>query len=110
MISVKLNLMQSNAGFPMAKTAMEEVLDASRIPKVVLVRNSVELKKIFLEAASLEVTGISKPFILFVTMLDAYSSTSQETRISIEAKFNRLQFGADDYYPLVSDLIIIEDR
>ena len=68
MFSVKFDLMQSNAGFPMAKTAMEEVLDASNIPKSGFCKKLSRIKENFLAAASLEVTGISKPFILFVTI------------------------------------------
>ena len=58
---------------------------------------------------SLKITDISNPVTLIVTVLNTPSSTSQEMRFSVKAKFNRLQFGVDDYYPLVSDLILIED-
>ena len=53
--------MQSNAGFPMATTAMKKVLYASRLPKVVFVSKSVELKESFLVTGSLEATGLPKP-------------------------------------------------
>ena len=110
MFSVNFDLTQSNAGFPLATTAMKKVLDASKFPNVVFVSNSVELKgNFFYVTGSLTVRGISNPVIVIVKVLDTYSSNSQEIRFSIEAKFNRLQFGADDYYPLVSDPIIIQD-
>jgi hypothetical protein len=44
-----------------------------------------------------------------VTVLENYSLDSEKMRFSIRASFNRRQFGADGYYPLVSDAIIIED-
>ena len=110
MFSVKFDLMQSNAGFPLATVAMKKVLDASRFPSVVFVSKSVKFKEnFFYVTGSLKVRDISNPVILIVKALDTYSSNSQQIRFSIEAKFNRLQFGADGYYPLVSELIIIQD-
>ena len=107
--SVNFDLMQSNAGFPLATVAMKKVLDASRFPNVIFVSKSVEFKDFFYVTGSLKVRDISNPVILIVKALDTYSSNSQQIRFSIEAKFNRLQFGADGYYPLVSELIIIQD-
>ena len=108
--SVNFDLMQSNAGFPLATVAMKKVLDARRFPNVVFVSTSVEFKEnFFYVTGSLKVRDISNPVILIVKALDTYSSNSQQIRFSIEAKFNRLQFGADGYYPLVSELIIIQD-
>ena len=108
--SVNFDLTQSNAGFPLATTAMKKVLHASKFPDVVFVSNSVKLKEnFFYVTGSLTVRGISNPVILIVKVLDNYSLNSQEIRFSIEAKFNRLQFGSDGYYPLVSELIIIQD-
>ena len=110
MFSVNFDLMQSNAGFPVATVAMKKVLDASRFPNVVFVSKSVEFKKnFFYVTGSLKVRDISNPVTLIVKVLDTYSSNNQQIRFSIEAKFNRLQFGADDYYPLVSEIIIIQD-
>ena len=110
MFSVNFDLMQSNAGFPLATVAMKKVLDARRFPNVVFISTSVEFKEnFFYVTGSLKVRDISNPVILIVKALDTYSSNSQQIRFSIEAKFNRLQFGADGYYPLVSELIIIQD-
>ena len=110
MFSVKFDLMKSNAGFPMATRAMKKVLDAGRFPNVDFVSKSVEFKENFFYVVGLlKARDVTNPVTLIVTVLDNYSSASEEIRFSIEAKFNRLQFGADDYYPLVSDLIIIED-
>ena len=47
MFSVNFNLMQSNAGFPLATEAMKKVLDASRFPNVVFVSELVEFKENF---------------------------------------------------------------
>ena len=110
MFSVKFDLTKSNAGFPLATRAMKKVLDASRFPNAEFVSKSVELKgNFFYVVGSLKVRDVTNLVFLIVTVLDNYSSTSKEIRFAIEAKFNRLQFGADDYYPLVNDLIIIED-
>ena len=40
--SVKFDLMKSNAGFPLATTAMKQVLDAYRFPEVTFESKSVE--------------------------------------------------------------------
>ena len=45
--SVNFDLMQSNAGFPLATVAMKKVLDASRFPNVVFVSELVEFKENF---------------------------------------------------------------
>jgi polyisoprenoid-binding protein YceI len=102
--------MQSNAGFLLATKAMKQVLDAYRFPTVIFESTSVEFKdEKFHVIGFLKVRNVSKPVNLKVTVLENYSSNSEKVRFSIRASFNRRQFGADDYYPLVSDAIIIED-
>ncbi len=96
--------------FFLATRALKKVLAASSFPNVEFVSKSVELNEnFFYVTGSLKVRDVTNPVILIVTVLDNYSSASKEMRFAIEAKFNRLKFGADDYYPLVSDLIILED-
>ena len=108
--SVKFDLMQSNAGFPLATKAMKQVLDAYKFPKVMFKSNSVELTdKKFNVTGSLKIRNIKKPVNLIVTVLENYNSDSIKLRFSIRTRFNRRQFGADGYYPLVRDAIIIED-
>ena len=108
--SVKFDLMQSNAGFPLATKAMKKVLDAYRFPSVVYESGSVKFKdESFQIEGLLKIRNVSKPVNLIVTVLENYSSDSETIRFSIRASFNRRQFGADGYYPLVSDAIIIED-
>jgi polyisoprenoid-binding protein YceI len=108
--SVKFDLMQSNAGFPLATKAMKKVLDAYRFPSVVFESGSVKFKdESFQIVGLLKIRNVSKPVNLIVTVLENYSSDSETIRFSIRASFNRRQFGADGYYPLVSDAIIIED-
>ena len=110
MFLVKFDLMKSNAGFPLATRALKKVLAAGSFPNVEFVSKSVELNEnFFYVTGSLKVRDVTNPVILIVTVLDNYSSASKEMRFAIEAKFNRLKFGVDDYYPLVSDLIILED-
>tara|TARA_Y100000385_G_C13041146_1_gene615322 strand:+ start:371 stop:919 length:549 start_codon:yes stop_codon:yes gene_type:complete len=107
---VEFDLMQSNAGFLLATKAMKQVLDAYRFPTVIFESTSVEFKdEKFHVIGFLKVRNVSKPVNLKVTVLENYSSNSEKVRFSIRASFNRRQFGADDYYPLVSDAIIIED-
>ena len=108
--SVNFDLMQSNAGFPLATKAMKHVLDAYRFPNVVFESETVEFKdEKFNVVGFLEIRSVSKPVNLIVTVLENYSSASEKIRFSIRASFNRRQFGADGYYPLVHDAIIIED-
>ena len=107
---VEFDLMQSNAGFLLATKAMKQVLDAYRVPTVIFESTSVEFKDEKVHVIGfLKVRNVSKPVNLKVTVLENYSSNSEKVRFSIRASFNRRQFGADDYYPLVSDAIIIED-
>ena len=108
--SVKFDLMQSNAGFPIATKAMKQVLDAYTFPIVNFESNSVELKeKDFKVRGFLKIRDISKPVNLLVTAIEEYSSASEKIQFSIRAKFDRRRFGADAYYPLVNEAIIIED-
>lgn len=107
---VKFDLTQSNAGFFLATTAMKQVLDADRFPYVTFQSYQVEFKdKGFFVIGYLKVRDVSKPVNLFVDVLNDYNSASEEIRFSIKAKFNRLQFGADGYYPIVGDQIAIKD-
>ena len=108
--AVKFDLMRSNAGFPFATEAMKQVLDAYKFPEVTFESGSVEFKdEKFLIRGFLKVRNVSKSVYLLVTVLENYSSDSEKIRFSIQASFNRRQFGADGYYPLVRDAIIIED-
>jgi len=108
--SVKFDLMQSNAGFPLATKAMKQVLDAYKFPEVIFKSNSVKFTdEKFNVTGFLKVRNVTKPVNLIVTVLENYSSDSEKIRFSIRTRFNRRQFGADGYYPLVRDAIIIED-
>ena len=108
--SVKFDLMKSNAGFPLATTAMKQVLDAYRFPEVTFESKSVEFSgKKFSVLGSLKIRNVSKPVNLIVIVLEDYNSESEKIYFSIRARFKRRQFGADGYYPLVRDAIIIQD-
>ena len=108
--SVKFDLMQSNAGFQLATKAMKQVLDAYRFPEVIFESHSVDFKdEKFNVIGFLKIRNVSKPVNLIVTVLENYSSDSKKISFSIRTSFNRRQFGADGYYPLVGDAIVIED-
>ena len=108
--SVKFDLMQSNAGFPLATRAMKQVLDAYKFPEVMFKSNSVELTdKKFNVTGFLKIRNVTKPVNLIVSVLENYNADSKKIHFSIRTRFNRRQFGADGYYPLVRDAIIIED-
>ena len=107
---VKFDLMESNAGFPLATTAMKQVLDAYRFPKATFKSKSVGFSdEKFNVLGFLKIRNVSKPINLMVTVLEDYNSDSQKIYFSIRARFKRRQFGANGYYPLVRDAIIIED-
>ena len=107
---VKFNLMESNAGFPLATKAMKQVLDAYRFPTATFESKSVEFSdKKFNVQGFLKIRNVSKPVNLIVTVLEEYNSDSEKIYFSIRARFKRRQFGANGYYPLVRDAIIIED-
>ena len=102
--------MKSNAGFPLATTAMKQVLDAYRFPEVTFETKSVEFSgEKFNVLGFLKIRNVSKPVNLIVTVLEDYNSENEKIYFSIRARFKRRQFGADGYYPLVRDAIIIED-
>ena len=108
--SVKFDLMKSNAGFPLATTAMKQVLDAYRFPEVTFESKSVEFSdEKFNVLGFLKIRNVSKPVNLKVIVLEDYNSESEKIYFSIRARFKRRQFGADGYYPLVRDAIIIQD-
>ena len=107
---VKFDLMESNAGFPLATTAMKQVLDVYKFPKATFESKSVQFSdKKFIVQGFLNIRNVSKPVNLIVTVLEDYNSESEKIYFSIRARFKRRQFGADGYYPLVRDAIIIED-
>ena len=107
---IKFDMMESNAGFPLATTAMKQVLDAYRFPKATFESKSVQFSnKKFIVQGFLNIRNVSKPVNLIVTVLEEYNSDSEKIYFSIRARFKRRQFGADGYYPLVRDAIIIED-
>ena len=108
--SVEFDLMQSSAGFPLATSAMKQVLDAYKHPKVIFESTSVKVEdNKFNIQGFLKIRDVSKPVKLVVTVLETYSPDSEKLLFSIQASFKRRQFGADGYYPLVRDRIIIED-
>ena len=108
--SVKFDLRQSNAGFPIATKAMKQVLSADIFPTVLFKSASVEFRdEKFHVVGFLTIRNVSKPVNLEVTVLEKYSAASEKIHFSIRTSFNRRQFGADGYYPLVHDAIIIED-
>ena len=108
--SVKFDLMRSNAGFPIATKAMKQVLDAYRFPEVTFESYNVEFKdEKFNVVGFLTIRNVSKPVNLIITALHSYSADSEKINFSVQTSFNRRQFGADGYYPLVRDTIIIED-
>ena len=90
--------------------AMKQVLDAYRYPEVTFESKSVEFSdEKFNVQGFLKIRNVSKPVNLIVTVLEEYNSDSEKIYFSIWARFKRRQFGADGYYPLVRDAIIIED-
>ena len=108
--SVEFDLTQSNAGFSLATSAMKQVLDAYKYPKVVFESASVKFEDSkFNIQGLLKIRDVSKPVKLVVTVLVTYSPDSEKLLFSIQASFQRRQFGAVGYYPLVRDTIIIED-
>ena len=108
--SVKFDLMKSNAGFPIATKAMKQVLGADSFPTVMFRSTSVEFNdEKFYVVGFLTIRNVSKPVNLIVTALENYSAASEKISFSIRTSFNRRQFGADGYYPLVHDAIIIDD-
>ena len=108
--SVGFDLLQSNAGFPLATSAMKQVLDAHKYPRVMFESSSVKFECEKLNILGLlKIRKVSKPVQLIVTVLENYSPDSEKLLFSIRASFQRRQFGADGYYPLVRDIIIIKD-
>ena len=89
---------------------MKQVLDAYKYPKVIFESASVKVEdKKFNIQGFLKIRDVSKPVKLVVTVLETYSPDSEKLLFSIQASFQRRQFGADGYYPLVRDTIIIKD-
>tara|TARA_A200000113_G_C8848739_1_gene349512 strand:+ start:267 stop:821 length:555 start_codon:yes stop_codon:yes gene_type:complete len=108
--SVEFDLMQSDAGFPLATSAMKQVLDAHKYPKVMFESASANFDDgKFNILGFLKIRGVSKPVKLIVTVLENYNPDSEKLHFYLQASFQRRQFGADGYYPLVRDTIIIED-
>ena len=108
--SVEFDLMQSDAGFPLATSAMKQALGAHEYPKVMFESASAKFDDgKFNIMGFLKIRDVSKPVKLVVTVLENYSRDSEKLLFYIQASFQRRQFGADGYYPLVRDTIMIED-
>ena len=89
---------------------MKQVLDAYKYPRVMFESSSVKFKdEKFNTLGLLKIRNVSKPVKLVVTVLENYSPDSEKLFFSTQSRFQRRQFGADGYYPLVRDTIIIKD-
>ena len=86
--SVEFDLMQSSAGFPLATSAMKQVLDAYKHPKVIFESTSVKVEdnKFYIQGF-LKIRDVSKPVKLVVTVLETYSPDSEKLLFSIQSSF-----------------------
>ena len=94
--SVEFDLTQSNAGFPLATSAMKQVLDAYKYPKVIFESASVKVEdNKFNIQGFLKIRDVSKPVKLVVTVLEIYSPDSEKLLFFILPNVLVLKYGLE---------------
>ena len=110
---VQFDIKQSNAGFPAATKAMlsKRFLDASQFPLASFKSiDVVSENEKFEVLGNLQIKNVAKPIKLIITSIGEYSSGSDKISFLINAKFERREFNVNGYYPLVGNVIVLDDK
>ncbi len=110
---VEIDLKKSDAGFPLATSAMlgKSVLNAEKYPIMRFSSNSVrEVDNGFIINGTLNLRGVSKAISMKVKPKEIYRGKEKYLRFNLETMINRYNYGADGYSLLVDKIIFLSSE
>ena len=110
---VAIDLKKSDAGFPLATSAMlsKSVLYAEKYPIMKFTSNSVkEVDNGFIINGTLNLRGISKAIIMKARPKEIYRGKEKYLTFKLEANIDRFKYGADGYSLLVDKTIFLSSE
>ena len=110
---VEIDLKKSDAGFPLATSAMlgKSVLYADKYPIMKFTSNSVkEVDNGFIINGILNLRGISNGISMKVRPNEIYKGKEKYLTFNLETKIDRFNYGADGYSLLVDKTIFLNSE
>ena len=110
---VEIDLKKSDAGFPLATSAMlgKSVLYAEKYPIMKFTSNSVkEVDNGFIINGTLNLRGISNGISMKVRPNEIYKGKEKYLTFNLETKIDRFNYGADGYSSLVDKTIFLNSE
>tara|TARA_X000001036_G_scaffold264945_1_gene246175 strand:- start:5332 stop:5889 length:558 start_codon:yes stop_codon:yes gene_type:complete len=110
---VEIDLKKSDAGFPLATSAMlgKSVLYAEKYPIMKFTSNSVkEVDNGFIINGTLNLRGISKAIIMKARPKEIYRGKEKYLTFILETNIDRFKYGADGYSLLVDKTIFLSSE
>ncbi len=110
---VEIDLKKSDAGFPLATSAMlgKSVLYAEKYPIMKFTSNSVkEVDNGFIINGTLNLRGISNGISVKVRPNEIYKGKEKYLTFNLETKIDRFNYGADGYSSLVDKTIFLNSE
>ena len=110
---VEIDLKKSDAGFPLATSAMlgKSVLYADKYPIMKFTSNSVkEVDNGFIINGILNLRGISNGISMKVRPNEIYKGKEKYLTFNLETKIDRFNYGADGYSSLVDKTILLNSE
>ena len=110
---VEIDLKKSDAGFPLATSAMlgKSILYAEKYPIIKFTSNSVkEVDNGFIINGTLNLRGISNGISMKVRPKEVYKGKEKYLTFNLETKIDRFNYGADGYSSLVDKTIFLNSE
>ena len=110
---VEIDLKKSDAGFPLATSAMlgKSILYAEKYPIMKFTSNSVkEVDNGFIINGILNLRGISNGISMKVRPKEVYKGKEKYLTFNLETKIDRFNYGADGYSSLVDRTIFLNSE
>ena len=110
---VEIDLKKSDAGFPLATSAMlgKSILYAEKYPIMKFTSNSVkEVDNGFIINGTLNLRGISNGISMKVKPNEIYKGKEKYLIFNLETKIDRFNYGADGYSSLVDKTIFLNSE
>ena len=110
---VEIDLKKSDAGFPLATSAMlgKSILYAEKYPIIKFTSNSVkEVDNGFIINGTLNLRGISNGISMKVRPNEIYTGKEKYLTFNLETKIDRFNYGADGYSSFVDKTIFLKSE